>query len=452
MKGSKPQVLVLDDDPLCLEALKLTLEPSYSVTAFSEIPSAKSWLFHKRPDVVLIDLHLKEGSSLSLIKEWKTKCPETEFIVCSGEKNVEAAIECIRQGATDYILKPFAKNDLLMIVQRAMERVSLRKRIEKLNPLVFPRPVTFVGSSPAMTEVMEKVKLLRNQSHLNVLILGESGTGKEIIARLLHQQEENPERPFVVVNMPAIPATLMESELFGSEKGAFTDAKVSRPGKFELADGGDIFLDEIGDLPMETQAKILRVLQEKQVERVGSSSTRQVQFRVISATNQPLADLMSNGRFREDLIYRLSDLVLWLPPLREHKEDIPALAVHFIQKYSLTSQTPSISENALQKLQDYHWPGNIRQLESTIKRALIFNKGPVLESIEIYDPLTMNPLKAAPQNEEGDFDTKVARFEKSILEEAVKRHNGNKSLAMEELKLSKATFYRKLNELGVSAE
>lgn len=399
-----------------------------------------------------MDLHLKEGSSLSLLQEWKTKCPETEYIVCSGEKNVESAIECIRRGAGDYVLKPFAKADLLLIVQRAIEKIQLKKQIEKLNPLVSPRPITFIGKSPAMWEVLEKVKVLRHQLHLNVLILGESGTGKEIIARLLYQQEENPERPFVVVNMPAIPATLMESELFGSEKGAFTDAKASRPGKFELADGGDIFLDEIGDLPMETQAKILRVLQEKQVERVGASTPRQVQFRVISATNQPLSDLMTSGRFREDLIYRLSDLVLWLPPLRDHKEDIPALVEHFIQKYTLGKSLPRISESALATLLAYHWPGNIRQLESTMKRALIFNQGPVLEKIEIYDPQSMNPSRNLPGDPLLDYDSKVAQFERRVLEDAVKRHKGNKTLAMEELKLSKATFYRKLNELGVALD
>lgn len=448
--SQKPHVLLLDDDPLCIEALKLTLEPTYRCVGFTEVQPAKQWFLHKRPDIVLIDLHLKEGSSFSLIKEWKTQNPETEFVVCSGEKNVELAIECIRQGAIDYVLKPYSKADLLLILQRAMEKIQLKKRVEKLNPLVFPRPITFISQSPKMQEVLEKVQLLKNQPHLNVLILGESGTGKEIIARLLHQQEENRERPFVVANMPAIPATLMESELFGSEKGAYTDSKASRAGKFELADGGDIFLDEIGDLPMETQSKILRVLQERQVERVGGSAPRQVQFRVISATNQPLSDLMSHGRFREDLIYRLSDLVLWLAPLREHREDIPSLVDHFIQKYCMKKEKPALSESALKTLMAYHWPGNIRQLESTIKRALIFNRGTEIREIELYDPLMLNPVKSSLCTQSLTYESQVMSFERQVLENAVKRHAGNKSLAIEELGISKATFYRKSQELGVS--
>jgi transcriptional regulator with PAS, ATPase and Fis domain len=313
--------------------------------------------------------------------------------------------------------------------------------------------VQFIGESAAMREVLEKIKLLSGQGHLNVLILGESGTGKEVIARLLHQQEQGAQRPFVIVNMPAIPSTLMESELFGVEKGAFTDAKVARAGKFEQADGGDIFLDEIGDLPLETQSKILRALQEKQIERIGSHRSTSVQFRVISATNRPLADLMSGGEFREDLIYRLSDMVLWIPPLRDRKEDIPALANHFIQKYFRGADTaaPRLSERALQTLLAYHWPGNVRQLESTIKRALVFNRGAILDDVEIYDPAMFNPCRTADAPP-ATLEQQLEQYERRIIQDALRRHSGNRDAVMQELAVSRATFYRRILRLEIQLD
>jgi transcriptional regulator with PAS, ATPase and Fis domain len=311
---------------------------------------------------------------------------------------------------------------------------------------VHPDPMPFIGDAPAVRELLEKVKKLRGQPDLNVLILGDSGTGKELVARLLHEQETDAKRPFVVVNTPAIPANLMEAELFGVMKGAYTDAKSSRAGKFELADGGDVFLDEIGDLPFETQAKMLRTLQDRTVERIGSGRARQVSFRVISATNQPLGELIEAGRFREDLLYRLSDVVLWLPPLADRKEDIPRLAEHFLQKHS-RGNPPRLSESALRDLMEFSWPGNVRQLESTLKRALAFHRGDIIESVECYDAARFGggrpagPVRALGESLE---DT-----EKRLIAEALERHGGNRAAAQAELKISRATFYRRVQQLSI---
>lgn len=457
MQHKKSELIVVDDEALTLSAIKMVLEKDYHVHAFQNPKDAERLLATKSIPLAIIDLNLSDINGLDVLREWKAKFPETEILFCSGETRVEKAIECLRHGASDYIVKPFRKDDLLLVIQRTLEKQELKRKVEKLTPLVSPSPVDLIADSQPMQEVLEKVRLLKNQSHLNVMLLGESGTGKEVLARYLHQQEENSSRPFVIVNMPAIPSSLMESELFGSEKGAYTDSKVSRPGKFEVADTGDIFLDEIGDLPMETQAKILRTLQEKTVERIGSNKARHVQFRVISATNQPLSDLMAHGRFREDLMYRLSDMVLWLPPLREHKEDIPKLVQHFMKKYSYGRPIPKISTEAMDSLMGYYWPGNIRQLESTVKRAMIFNRGMLIDKIDIFDPLMMNPgsSKVSVSNEtlmdvSVGYEGLVANFEKKLLEQIIQKNGGDKTAAMQELKLPRATFYRKLTQLNVT--
>lgn len=455
MTTNKPEILIVDDDISLLQAVELILSPYFTIHSFTSPNEAHRLLKARTIPLVILDLHLPQGSGLDLLKQWKLDSPETEIIFCSGEQKVDKAIECLRHGASDFLSKPFKKEDLLYMVQRTFEKYDLKKRSEKLKPLLNPMPVEFIGNSPAILELLNKASLLKNNSHLNVMLLGESGTGKEILARLLHQQERDNSRPFVVVNMPAIPANLMEAELFGVERGAYTDAKQSRPGKFELADGGDIFLDEIGDLPIETQAKLLRALQEKQIERIGSNRTRKVSFRVISATNQPLSDLMATGKFREDVIYRLSDLVLWIPPLRERKEDIPVLANYFIKKYSRSAKLPTLSSNVLDKLTQHSWPGNIRQLESTIKRALVFCNTAVIDEIEIYDPLTFNPIgrpnpiAGPPAIEPNDFDLLTKEFEKNLLQATLQRFQGDKNAAMSALKLPRATFYRKLSQLGL---
>lgn len=445
MARSRPKLLIVDDDPLALETLRWALSETYELVSFTDVAAAEGYLTSKAADLAILDLNLGPTNGLEVLGQWKKKFPNLEIIFCSGETRVDRAIETLRQGASDFVSKPINRADLLLIVGRVLEKNALKRNLERLGPLVQPHPVQYIGESAPWREIVDKTRLLRGQDHLNVLILGESGTGKEVVARLLHQQEDGEQRPFVVVNMPAIPASLVEAELFGVEKGAYTDAKQARAGKFELADEGDIFLDEIGDLPFDTQAKILRTLQEKQIERVGSNQARRVQFRVISATNRSLSQLIAEGRFREDLMYRLSDMVLWLAPLRERREDIPALAQHFLIKYTRPGQpVPELTERALQLLMDYSWPGNVRQLESAIKRALVMNREPKIDKVDIFDPAMLGTTRPG---EPATYENRMAVYEQMVFEETLKKHSGDRLAACRELGISRATFYRKLGQL-----
>lgn len=454
---SRPTLLIVDDDLLVRRRLTSIFESDYEI--FQAATGAEATVaLRKHPiQLVLLDLNLGGTSGIVYLGAWKQEFPELDIVICSGESRIEVALDCVRRGAADYLPKPIRPDDALWIVSRVLEHRSIRNKLDRLSPLICPRPVDLIGRSASVLELRKCLDSLRGQSHLNILLLGESGTGKEVVARTLHQQEGDSERPFVIVNMPAIPTSLVESELFGVEKGAFTDAKASRPGKFELADGGDIFLDEIGDLPSEVQPKLLRTLQEQVVERVGSSQRpRKVRFRTISATNQSLASLLSQGRFREDLVYRLSDMVLWLPPLRERRDDIPELAEHFLRKHCPAGNVPALSARALEQLQNYAWPGNVRQLESTLKRAMVFNRGERIDEIEIFDLNAFAPknsreslthFSTGETSAASSLSEKRADFEGRALAEALRKHGGDRMAACKELGLSRATFYRKLSAM-----
>ncbi len=441
----RPEIVVVDDDPIALQTIKMVLSQDYGVHCFTHPQQAEETMRRQEVDLAVLDLNLPDDSGLEVLRQWRRKFPDLEIVFCSGETNVARAIQCLREGASDFIVKPFERQDLQLIVRRVLEKCLLKRRLEKLSPMVLPQPVPFIGQSPAVLDLLDKVSKLRGQPDLNVLILGESGTGKELVARLLHQQEGEEERPFVVVNTPAIPSSLMEAELFGVVKGAYTDAKTSRAGKFELAEGGDVFLDEIGDLPFETQAKMLRTLQDRTVERIGSGRARRVNFRVISATNQPLGTLVEAGRFREDLLYRLSDVVLRLPTLAERREDIPLLAEHFLKKHA-RGLVPRLSDEALADLAAYAWPGNVRQLESTLKRALAFQRGPVIERLECGEPDLFGTGRAEKPRALGES---LEDAEKRLIGQALQRHGGNRAAALSELKMSRATFYRRVQQLGI---
>jgi DNA-binding NtrC family response regulator len=315
----------------------------------------------------------------------------------------------------------------------------------------------WVGVSTAARALVEEIQTLKNQTHLNILILGESGTGKEIVAQMLHDQENEAAggntRPYVIVNTPAVPHTLIESELFGVEKGAFTDAKFSRVGKFEAAHRGDLFLDEIGDLPLELQPKLLRVIQERRIERLGSPQKAKVsEFRVISATNRSLSKLIADNQFREDLFYRLADVILKIPPLRERRDDILPLADHFIEMYTPGfDPRPQLSAEAGERLREYDWPGNIRQLESTIKRALIGLNGAIISKITFYDPRGSDDFgpvfSAIPDRKQFNLGIKIR--EREIIVAAIARNGGDRTLIIADLGLSRATFYRKIKDLQI---
>jgi len=414
-------------------------------TAFDS-SSAQTLLQNHGFECVILDLCLGKENGINLISKWQDQFPETEIIVLSGQTEIKTAVECLRRGASDYITKPLDPEELTSVVEKTFEKKGLKKSLAELEPLLRPGLQVPMGKSKNWNEIISLGKKLKHKTQLNILILGESGTGKEVFSRFLHDQEEDPSRPYVIANMPAIPANLLESELFGFEKGAFTDAKQSKPGKFELAHGGDIFLDEIGDLPLELQSKILRVLQEKQSQRLGSQKPHQLKFRALSATNQNLGAKIEKGDFREDLFYRLSDMVITLPPLRDRKSDIPLLAEYFIQKYSSQKNPLRFSERAIYQMMNYSWPGNIRQLESTIKRAIALESGELIDQLQFLD---WSDLNSTSQAQNLSYDQQMRIFEKSLITKSLERNQGKSLLAMRELGLSRATFYRKLQDLGM---
>jgi len=446
--SQKPSVLVVDDDRVLAGFLQQVLVEFYEVQVAFSAASAICSLENRLTDCILLDLQLGQENGLDFIPDWKEKFPQSEIVVLSGQSEVKTAIECIRKGAADYLTKPIDPNELLTTIDRTIQKKEVRNSLKTFESLARPRFSSVLGESEEWKEVLLQAQKLKHKTQLNVLILGESGTGKEGIARFLNAQEENSKRPFIVANMPAIPSNLLESELFGFEKGAFTDAKTSRPGKFELAQSGDIFLDEIGDLPLELQCKLLRVLQEKQSQRLGSHKYHPLKFRSISATNQNLAKKIEAGSFREDLFYRLSDIVITLPPLRERASDIPLLTKHFIEKHSLGGKTPPVfSEKALTQLQQYSWPGNIRQLESTIKRTIALNEDPVIEKIQFLD---WSQLNSSSESSQASYQDQIKIFERELFKKSLDRNRGKTSKAINELGLSRATFYRKLQELGLT--
>lgn len=450
------EILVLDDDSLALESIRLALGATYRLRLFTDRSEAERSLDADPPPLALLDLNLglnrgaEDRSGLDVLVRWKRKHPALDVIFVSGETHADRAMECLRRGASDYLTKPFDPDTLRWVVARAEHRVSLQRKAESLDALLRPLPSSFVGNAAPIRALRARIAKLRGQRHLNVLILGESGTGKEVVARMLHEQEGEPSRPFVVVNMPALPPSLVEAELFGVEKGAYTDAKTARAGRFEAADGGDIFLDEIADISAETQAKLLRTLQERVVERVGSSRGRKVSFRVIAATNQPVERLIGDGRFREDLFYRLGDIVLRLPALRERTEDIPALVEHFIDKYAPLGldrrERPYFTGPLLEAIQRYRWPGNVRELESAVKRALVFRDGPCIDAL---DGITLDMPSPAPAAPPPVADAAAAHnaLERELIGRALARHGGDRRAAMRELGYSRATFYRRLKSL-----
>jgi DNA-binding NtrC family response regulator len=426
------EVIIVEDDPLQLIALHQTLSQDYTVHRCLHPGRAEKILQTRAIPILILDLNLQpETNTILLIKEWKTRYPDTDIVVYSGEKQLEKAVLCLKEGAKDYLVKPLSADIL---------KNKIRKVLETREGESYQKPeIPLVGNS--LKPLLEKLSKLRNHSELSILIQGESGTGKEMIARFLHAQESNPKRPFVVANLAAIPISLIESELFGVEKGAYTDAKISRSGKLELANGGDLFLDEIGELPIELQPKLLRTLQDKKIERMGSTEQKQLHYRIISATNQALDELVRSTKFRLDLYYRLADVVISVPPLRERKEDILELIHFFLKKYSPAEYPIEIHPALEKKLLRYDWPGNIRELESTIKRGILFSENRVIEEVDFY---TVQNSPVPPRFETGaPYDELLKKYERFLLEDALRKNNGSHLLARKDLGLKKGTYYRK---------
>ena len=437
-------VLLVDDEPLLLRSLRRILQAAgHRIRTAESAQAAASALADPDLDVVLLDLFLGRASGFELLERWKQERPEVEVIVMTGHASIESAVRCIRRGAFDYLAKPFDDvHRVRTTVGKAIERRRLVRRNRQLEEELKVRSTApeLVGNAPKMRALARTIhSLRRNESH--VLITGESGTGKELIARAVHAASPRAAGELVPVDCGALPETIIESELFGHEKGAFTGA-VGAPGLFRMADGGTLFLDEIGEVPPGVQAKLLRALQHKEVRPVGASFTVPVDLRLVAATHRDLAGLVAEGRFRADLFYRLNVVRIEVPPLRERREDIPLLVHHFLDMHGARAPVDGIEDEALALLVAYDWPGNVRELENAMESALALAPGPKLRVADLRVARPGPALAGSAVLDEVELSLEA--YECSALERALREHGGDAKAAARSLGISRSTFYRKL--------
>jgi len=460
--GYKPAVLIVDDEEDFLEMVKdLMTNWGYEADTAQTGLEALQKLSLYRYDVVILDIIMPLINGLETLRRIKRIDRELPVIVLTGDGRLETAVSAMKLGAYDYITKPVDWNKLRITLQNCLEMRNLHKEIARLKTQLKNTAGydEIIGNSPKMQEVYRHLDRVIH-SDVTVLIQGESGTGKELLARAIHYNGPRREYPFVAVNCAAIPETLLESELFGHEKGAFTGAVSRRIGKFEQAHMGTLFLDEIGEMSPATQVKILRVLQEKKFERIGGTRPIEVDVRIISATNKNLEDEVKKGRFRKDLYYRISVYPICIPPLRERREDIPALAVHFLNKFNkkLNKKIRKISHEALKYLMDYDWPGNVRELENVLERSMLNCNGDTLFAEHL--PITIITGAEQDSKERSILDFRRAlsltrdiprweEVEKEICQLALRLSNKNISHAAQKLGIGRTTFYRKMKKYNI---
>ena len=441
----KASILVIEDEEKQRRVVGLHLAAAdYDVKGAGT--AEEGWKLAGDVDLILTDLKLPGMDGLELLEKLKAQNSRTPVVVMSAFSTVENAVEAMKRGAVDFLPKPFSLDHLSVVVEKALEVSKLRDENRELREALGQRYQfeNIIGSSPAMQEIFATIMRVA-PTRATVLLAGESGVGKDMIARAIHQHSPRKDRPFVKINCTAIPENLMESELFGYEKGAFTGANISKPGKFEQANTGTVMLDEIGDVPPSVQVKLLRILQEREFERLGSNKTQQTDVRVIAATNVDLRAALEQGTFREDLYYRLNVVPMNIPPLRERKDDIPYLVEHFAKKFN-----GEISEGAMERLVSYHWPGNVRELENVIERSVLLAKGPMVEADDIK--IESGIGRARPAFTSDAFlpeGLTLDQYEQSIIREALKRANGNKSQAARLLGLTRNALRYRLTQMGI---
>jgi len=452
---ARPVILVVDDDPGVRESFRLILEDHYDVVDVPDGPSALDVIRASPMDLVLLDIRLPGMDGIEVLERIKTIDERVEVILVTAVKTVRTAVAAMKLGAFDYLTKPFEEDELLSLASRALERRTLEREVALLrSELARTRDLDeIVGKHPVMEKLHGLIAQVARTS-TTVLITGESGTGKELVARAIHRHGPRREGPFVAVNPAAIVESLIESELFGHERGAFTGAHQRKLGKFELAQGGTMFLDEIGTLRAEVQAKLLRVLQEREIERVGGTRSIKIDVRVIAATNTNLKDAVGRGTFRDDLYYRLNIVPIVVPPLRERAQDVPLLAEHFLRRDTrdFNKRIEALSPEAVAALQAYRWPGNVRELENVIERCVVLAEGPVIQlndlPLDVLLPQQATRVRAAealPLNEATD------QFERQIVLRVLERVGWNLTEAGRILAIHRNSLRVKLARWGVRA-
>ena len=452
--GSHPaRILIVEDDREMRQLLADLLgEEGYDVVVAPDGPSALERLHKESFDLTITDLMMPKMRGTDLVIKIKEIDPDAPVLLITAFGTIESAVEAMRAGAFHYVTKPFRAEEILLHVSRALEQRSLRKELQHLRTEIRGRYrfENIVGKSERMQEIFETVAHISDLV-ANVLIVGESGTGKELIARAIHQHSARVDNPFVPLNCAAIPETLLESELFGYMRGAFTDAKKDRRGLFQEANGGILFLDEISEIPLNLQAKLLRVIEDKEVRPLGANQGEKVDTRVISACNRDIENLVQEKRFRQDLYYRLNVIRIDLPPLRERAEDIPILVEHFMRKFAQQTkrEVRGIDPDALAALMNHRWPGNVRELEHTIERAVLLGKETTLSTRDLPPQLRVRQDSALPLAEAISKGYTLRDLEREYIARVIENTSGNKTAAAKILGLDRTTLYRKLEEYKV---
>jgi len=442
-------VLIVDDERSILDSLtKIFAREGMQVVAANDPDEGLEILRRQRVSVLLTDLMMPKTSGMDLLKGAKTIAPETEVVLMTAYGTVETAVQAMKEGAYDFVTKPLKRAHVVRIVRNALEKQSLVVENRALRAqLAEKRQRTIVGTSLAWRRTMDTV-LQASASEATVLLLGESGTGKELLARSIHDHSSRAAGPFVPINCAAIPETILEAELFGYEKGAFTGANARREGRFEAADGGTLFLDEVGDIPIHLQVKLLRFLQEDEIERLGGAGrARKLDIRLVAATNVDLVEAVRDGRFREDLYYRLNVVPIDVPPLRDRRDDVPLLAQHFIQVHaakngkSIAGCTPA----AIAALSQYSWPGNVRELENAVERAVVLSRGMMIEDMDLPREVRDGAVAGADARALSfPVGTPIAEIERRMIHETLVHTRGDKKLAAKLLGIAPRTIYRRL--------
>lgn len=452
------KILIVDDEPaLRLGIQELLKKEGYDVSTAPSVAAALEWVAQCPPDLILCDMKMPKAAGVEVLKKAAELALPTLIIMMTAYGDVHDAVECMKLGAYDYIQKPFDNDAIRLTVRKALDYKKLKDEVQDLKKKIAENALfpDIVCKNKNMEEILKTIAKIAKYD-TTVIISGETGTGKELVAKAIHKESSRNTAPFIVVNCGAIPPTLIESELFGFVKGAFTDARFPKNGLLEEADGGTVFLDELGELPPNAQVALLRFLQEGEVKKLGDTETKKLDVRVICATNKNLIEEIQEDRFREDLYYRVSVATLHIPPLRERTEDIPPLAFHFLELHSkkMKKQIQTISPEALMALLSYPWPGNVRELENEMERAALLEDGVTLSLHALSDKLkTVKTLEAqhGETSQALDLNKYLEGIEKTMIEDALKKCNGNITSAAKTLGLKRTTLQDKVLKYGLKA-
>jgi two-component system, NtrC family, response regulator AtoC len=451
MQTSGTRVLVVDDDAASRRLLEVRLRPlECDVATAGNGEQALTAIRKEVPDLVLLDLQMPRMGGIEVLRALRKEQISVPVVVITAHGSVETAVEAMKEGAYDFITKPVDANHFDIVVRKALEREGLKRELELFSEDADRRYRLVIGKSAKMKEAVETARKAAT-SKATVLLLGESGTGKEIFARAIHNWSERKKQPFVAINCVGLSKELLESELFGHEKGSFTGADQLKKGKMELANGGTVFLDEVGDVSQELQTKLLRFLQEREFDRVGGVKPIHVDVRIVAATNRDLDIAVKEGRFREDLYHRLNVVPIMLPALRERREDVPALARHFLQRFAkeVKKNLSDINEEALGKLSAYDWPGNVRELANVMERAVVLGQGPEIAPHDL--PARIVVAQSVPQSDGISYRGAMDAYRRQLVMRALAQTQGNRAAAARALGLHEKYFLRLLKSLEISA-